>query len=145
MHHAPPSDSAVRDMPQSCTVIGRRHGATTLIFHLALVDDWAETTRTGTYTVSTRGRTLVEEGFIHCSTVEQIEATANRFYGDLEQLVVLAIDVDGLNAEVKWEPPAPGTDELFPHVYGPIPLDAVSRATVWYRPGDRWVLDQLDP
>ena len=65
------------------------------IHHLALPDDWAAAFATGEYRMSTRGVTLEEEGFIHCSTRDQVEATANRFYGDVAQLVVLTIDPAG--------------------------------------------------
>ncbi len=112
------------------------------LFHLALPDDWADAFATGEYTMSTRGVTLDEEGFIHCSTREQVEATANRFYGDLDQLVLLTIDPELVPSEIRWEPPAPGADELFPHVYGPIPIAAVNLAAPWLRrPGQPWTLE----
>ena len=86
------------------------------IFHLALPEDWQGAFETGEYRWSTRGQTLDAVGFIHCSTAVQIEATANRFYGDLAHLVLLTIDpvAAALTSEVLWEPPAPGVDELSP-------------------------------
>ena len=117
------------------------------IFHLALPDDWAAAFEHGEYRMSTRGRTLDEEGFIHASTRGQVEATANRFYGDLDQLVLLTIDPTAVPHEIKWEPPAPGLDELFPHIYGPLPIPAVVAATYWLRSidgdGAGWSLDDL--
>lgn len=71
-----------------------------------------------------RGDTLDTEGFIHCSTAAQLEATANRFFAGQRDLVILHIDVARLTAEVKWEP---GGDEIFPHIYGPLNRDAVVR------------------
>jgi uncharacterized protein (DUF952 family) len=65
---------------------------------------------------------LVDEGFIHCSTAEQIAATANRFYAGQAGLIVLHIDTETLKAEVKWEE---ANGQLFPHIYGPINLDAI--------------------
>ena len=62
------------------------------IFHIALPGDWVDAFASGEYSVSTRGMSLGDVGFIHCSTAEQIEATANRFYGDLTELVLLTID-----------------------------------------------------
>jgi uncharacterized protein (DUF952 family) len=114
------------------------------IFHLALPDDWAAAFSTGEYAMSTRGVTLEQEGFIHCSTRDQIEATANLFYGDLEQLVVLTIDPRLVPATIVYEPPAPGVDAVFPHIYGPLPLAAVSLATTWVRPlGREWSIEFL--
>lgn len=109
------------------------------IFHLALPEDWAAAFADGEYTMSTRGVTLEEEGFIHCSTSEQIEATANRFYGDLDQLVVLTIDPTLVTSSIIFEPPAPGMDVLFPHIYGPLPVAAVNLAAAWTRlPAEPW-------
>ncbi len=92
--------------------------------------------------MSTRGVTLEQEGFIHCSTREQMQDTANRFYGDLDQLVVLTIDALLVPSPIVFEPPAPDMDVLFPHIYGPLPIAAVNIASPWTRsPGSDWSLD----
>ncbi|MFD0634388.1 DUF952 domain-containing protein [Catenulispora yoronensis] len=80
----------------------------------------------GEYRVSTRGRSLEEQGFIHASTTVQVAGVANAFYADLaaEDLVVLVIDTDRLTAELKYDP-VPGAAEPFPHIYGPLNVDAV--------------------
>ena len=62
------------------------------IFHIALPGDWVDAYASGEYSMSTRGMSLDDVGFIHCSTAEQIEATANRFYGDLTELVLQCVD-----------------------------------------------------
>lgn len=99
------------------------------IFHLALASDWAAAQEAGAYTISTRGRTLAEEGFIHCSRGDQWPTVRGRYYGDLtEPLLLLEIDTGRLDVPVLEEPGEPGSRETFPHVYGPIPLDAVVRA-----------------
>jgi uncharacterized protein (DUF952 family)/heme-degrading monooxygenase HmoA len=106
------------------------------LLHIALPDDWRAARDVGEYRVSTRGRTLAEEGFVHCARPGQLEGVANRFYGDLSELVILRIDPERLPAEVRLEPPVEGGDELFPHVYGPIPTAAVIATTVWDRGED---------
>jgi uncharacterized protein (DUF952 family) len=112
------------------------------IFHLALPDDWARAFDTGDYRISTRGSSLDEVGFIHCSTRAQIVPTANRFYADLFHLVVLTIDPLLVPVPVVFEPPAPGSPELFPHIYGPLPIAAVDMASPWLRAPDApWSLD----
>lgn len=112
-----------------------------LIYHAALPDDWDAARRVGEYRMSTRGVTLEQEGFIHCSRRHQVEGVAQRFYADVPELVLLTIDPARLAVPVVDEPPADGIDELFPHVYGPIPVDAVVRAEPW-RPDDgRYRLD----
>lgn len=109
------------------------------IFHLALPDDWRVARQTGEYRVSTRGRSLDDEGFVHCATAEQIVPVANRFYADLAELVVLHVGLELLAADVRFEPGVPGGSELFPHVYGPIPVAAVVATTWWDRGDDgRW-------
>ena len=97
------------------------------LFHIAVAEDWAAAQKTGQVTDSTRGVTLEQEGYIHCSYAGQVAATAARFYGDLAEVVVLRIDPSRLKGRVVEEDLA-GTGEPFPHVYGPIPIAAVVEA-----------------
>ncbi len=97
------------------------------LYHLALPADWQAARAQGAYRISTRGRSLEQEGFIHASYAYQIEATYRRFYGDLRELRLLRIDpgrLQQLGVDLRAEP-APGSGELFPHLYGPLPLEAV--------------------
>jgi len=99
------------------------------LFHVALASDWHAARAAGEYRISTLGRTLEGEGFIHCSYVGQVEHTANAFYREVtEPLVLLTIDPARLDADVVAEN-AGGGIELFPHVYGPIPTGAVVAVT----------------
>ena len=86
-------------------------------------EDWARFEAAGLSVQSTRDRTLAEEGFIHCSYTNQLEGTLQRFYGDLDDVVVLTLDPDRLDAEIVDEAAEDGT--LFPHVYGPLTIGAV--------------------
>jgi uncharacterized protein (DUF952 family) len=98
------------------------------IFHLALAADWEAARAAGEYAVSTLGRTLAQEGFIHASRADQWAGVRERFYADVvEPLVLLVIDPDLLTAEVRVEHVA-DADETFPHVYGPINVGAVVEA-----------------
>ena len=94
------------------------------IFHIATAADWRRTLGTGTYTTSTVGRTLEEEGFIHASRRDQVQGVFDRYYRSAgEHLVLLTIDPARLtDAEVRVE--AVG-DDTYPHVYGPINRSAV--------------------
>jgi uncharacterized protein (DUF952 family) len=77
--------------------------------------------------MSTRGRTLAEEGFIHASTADQVASVANMFYKGVPGLVVLVIDVGRVEPEVRYED-VPEFGQPFPHVYGPLNTDAVVAA-----------------
>lgn len=108
------------------------------LYHLALEPDWAAAQQAGEYRVSTLGKTLDEQGYIHASYAHQVAATAERFYGAaVEPLVLLVIDPDRLGCQVRAEEAIAG-GELFPHIYGPIPLGAVVSAAPFQRdPGRR--------
>lgn len=101
-----------------------------MIFHLALASDWAHAQPDGEYRISTRGRTLEQEGFIHASRdLPQARAVAARFYADVtEPLLLLHIDETRLRVPVVLETP-PGSAEQFPHIYGPLPIPAVAAVT----------------
>jgi anti-anti-sigma factor len=111
------------------------------LYHAAMPSDWDVALATGVYTVSTRGRSLDQVGFVHCSYRDQIEAVADRIYGDVDDLVLLQIDATRVTATIVDEPGEPSSTERFPHVYGPIDVDAVVEARLWRRGGDgRWRL-----
>jgi uncharacterized protein (DUF952 family) len=94
-----------------------------MILHLALASDWAHAQNSGHYRVSTLGRTLEQEGFIHASTdLAQARSVAARYYTAVtEPLLLLHIREDLLGCE--------GSDETYPHIYGPIPITAVTAVT----------------
>ena len=97
------------------------------LFHLALKGDWEQARETGIYQWSTRGMRLVEVGFIHCSWQEQVAKTFERFYADARDVLLLEIDPTRLSAPLRAD--AIPTGELFPHLYGPLPIEAVRTFT----------------
>jgi uncharacterized protein (DUF952 family) len=103
-------------------------GVPARIFHLALASEWEAARRSGSYTTSTRGRTLADEGFIHASRADQWQGVRDRFYADVDEpLVLLVIETARLDVPVVAEP-VPDSTETFPHVYGPLPTSAVVHA-----------------
>jgi uncharacterized protein (DUF952 family) len=81
---------------------------------------------------------LADEGFIHCSYADQVVRSANRFYADATDLLLLTIDTSRLSSLLREEPA--GNGALFPHIYGPINRDAVTSAVPLQRGADgRWV------
>lgn len=82
------------------------------------------------YRVSTRDQTLETVGFVHGSYPDQLAAVANALYSDdPEPLVVMVLDPHVLRScglDIREEPdPANPQGPPFPHIYGPIPMDAV--------------------
>jgi uncharacterized protein (DUF952 family) len=72
-----------------------------------------------------------DEGFIRCCTQPRLRTVANSYFRGQPGLVVLGIDEELLEAEVRWEPPSAPMEgvspmDRFPHVYGPINTDAVT-------------------
>ena len=91
------------------------------IFHITSQAAWAGAQKNGQYAADS----LADQGFIHCSKAHQILRVANLIYAGQHGLVLLVIDPVRLTSELRWEPGADLATELFPHVYGPINLDAV--------------------
>jgi len=105
------------------------------LFHLALADEWARACADGgPYDRSTRGVSLAEQGYVHCSRASQVQGVADAWYRDAD-VVLLVIDPARVGAEIRDEP-VPGAPLPFPHVYGPLPLDAVVAAEPVARGGD---------
>lgn len=100
------------------------------IYHLALRPDWAAAQDAGVYTTSTRGVTLEQQGYLHCSHAHQLRPVADLFYGaDAGDVLLLEIDESRLGGTaVVHEEPEPGAGE-FPHLYGPLPVAAVVAVT----------------
>lgn len=90
-----------------------------MIYHIVSKSDWEAAAGGEFY----RGDTLDTEGFIHCSTAEQVVDTANFLFRGREDLLLLAIDEALLSAEVRYEDAGDG--RLFPHIYGPLEVAAV--------------------
>jgi glutathione S-transferase len=105
------------------------------LYHLALREEWLEARHQGAYRRSTRGQSLEAVGFVHLSYAHQLPATYGRFYADLPAgaVVLLSIDPERLaQAGLAVRPEAaPGSGELFPHLYGPLPLAAVVLVESW--------------
>ena len=104
------------------------------LHHLAFASHWAAAQASGEYRISTRGRTLDEEGFIHMANREQLDRVAQRYYADVvDELVLLRLDVSRISDEIKLEVP-PGAHEAYPHLFGPIRPSYVVDATPYKVP-----------
>ncbi len=103
-----------------------RGNGTGPLFHVAETPHWERARADGRYERSTRDRSLAEVGFVHLATATQWPGVLERFYAEHDgPLVLLTVDPGRLTAPVRWEAPHPTSDELFPHLYGPLAVDAV--------------------
>lgn len=102
-------------------VVVRCYESAVTVFHILHRDEWLAAQGAREY----RPSSLDTEGFIHFSTAPQLLASAARYYAGQSGLVVLAVREDALIAELRYEPVR---DEAFPHLYGPLNLDAVEQA-----------------
>jgi uncharacterized protein (DUF952 family) len=93
-----------------------------MIVHICERGAWEAAQSSGEY----RPVSLDSEGFIHCSRPEQILGVVNRFYKEVPDLLLLWIDPNKVRAEIRWEA---ADGEVFPHIYGPLEVEAVSVAT----------------
>jgi uncharacterized protein (DUF952 family) len=95
-----------------------------VIFHVAERTRWEASQAEGRYTASTIGRELADEGFIHLSTRDQVAGVLDRFYRGVPDLVLLHVDESRLQAPLVYERVG-DAPEPFPHLYGPLDVDAV--------------------
>jgi len=89
------------------------------IYHITTSNWWNKFTSSDDY----ESETLREEGFIHCSTLEQVSGVQERYYANQKGLLLLHINPLLLTAELKYEVATFG--QSFPHVYGKINRDAI--------------------
>lgn len=91
-----------------------------VILHITTSEAWRQAVELGVY----RAASLSSEGFIHCSRPGQVLQVANTIFRGQKGLVLLYIDRGRVAAPVRDENLEGGADR-FPHIYGPLNLDAV--------------------
>lgn len=95
----------------------------TIVYKLVAPPLWRAAQRQGAF----RGASVdLTDGFIHFSNATQVEETAARHFSGQDDLLLVAIDADALGPTLKWEASRGG--DLFPHLYGDLPMSAVLRA-----------------
>ncbi len=105
------------DVPKIAAVL---KNSMNTILHITQRHEWEQAKNLGIY----RSNTLDSEGFIHCSTLAQVIGSANRFFKDQTDLVILKIDADQVTPEIRYE--GADSNNLFPHIYGGLNIDAVT-------------------
>ena len=90
------------------------------IYHITRKTDWETALAAGPYAADS----LATQGYIHCSTAEQVIATANRLFRARRDLVLLCVETNRVKAEIRYENLEGGTN-LFPHVYGALEIASI--------------------
>ncbi|MBJ95846.1 MAG: hypothetical protein CMP23_15395 [Rickettsiales bacterium] len=90
------------------------------VFHIAAAADWQRAQGAGIY----RCASLEDEGFVHCSRLDQLLIPANERFVGRRDLLLLALDPQRLSAPLRWED-CYATGQRFPHIYGAIKLAEV--------------------
>ena len=85
--------------------------------------DWREAVAEGAYAGSAVD---LADGYIHLSTADQLDETARKHYAGRDNLMLLTVDLTALEDTIVWEPSRGGA--LFPHIYGDLPMKAVTKA-----------------
>jgi uncharacterized protein (DUF952 family) len=91
--------------------------------------EWRKAVAEGAYAGS---EVDLADGYIHLSTADQLSETARKHYAGREDLLLLTVDLAALGDTVVWEPSRGGA--LFPHIYGPLTVRAVSGAVPFQVP-----------
>lgn len=95
----------------------------TPIYKICSKDEWDAAAAQGSYAGSADD---ARDGFIHFSTFEQLRETLRRYFAGQADLVALVVTVSALGeSDLRWEPSRGG--DLFPHLYGPLPVTAVAQ------------------
>jgi glutathione S-transferase len=97
------------------------------IISIAQEEVWDRALEAGAYTQSTVDKTLEDVGFLHCTFPDQTMDVVPRFADrqDLGRLVLLLINADKVSSHIKFEGALSGRAGVFPHIYGPLNVDAV--------------------
>ena len=96
-----------------------------LIFKIVAAEEWGAAEAAGVFLGAGIDR---QDGFIHFSTASQAPETAAKWFAGRGDLMLVAVDAEGLGRELRWEPSRGGA--LFPHLYGALPLALIA----WARP-----------
>lgn len=114
---------------------------TTNIYRIVTEGEWRAAQAAGVFEGSPHDR---RDGFIHFSTAAQAAETAAKHYAGKTGLLVLCVDASALTSPLKWE--VSRGAQLFPHLYGALPVAAVSRVEkLPLGPDGSFVFPELEP
>jgi uncharacterized protein (DUF952 family) len=90
-----------------------------MILHICSKTDWEKAKKNNVYIADS----LLSQGYIHCSTLEQIVEVADHVFNGQSNLILLLIDENKVDKDIKYEDA--GNGKFYPHIYGPLNIAAV--------------------
>jgi uncharacterized protein (DUF952 family) len=117
---------------------GKQQGLSNVVYHIADPNQWEQAQVSLFYTHPS----LHSEGYIHCSTKEQLEETANHYFADSDEVLVLFIDTSRLEVDLLYETATRGGE--YPHIYGPMNISAVIRSKKFKKRGKKFRINLPD-
>jgi uncharacterized protein (DUF952 family) len=96
-----------------------------IIYHITTMPQWRDAESKGKY----ESPSLADEGFIHCSEENQVPGVIERYFKEKKELIKLVIETDKLTSPIYFDW-SPSLEDTFPHIYGPINLDAVEHIVI---------------
>lgn len=106
-------------------VIVYAHSMEKLIYTLVRAADWRAAEEVSAYHGSADDR---RDGFLHFSTAAQLRASTAKHRAGVADLLMVEVSAAALGEALKWEPASGGSRPgLFPHLYGALPLAAVTQ------------------
>jgi len=112
----------------------------TVAYKIVDAAEWADAERTGAYAGAPVD---LQDGYIHMSTQDQLAETASKHFAGRRDLLLLDVDLAALGDTLVWEPSRGGA--LFPHIYGPLPVAAVTQSRAFSVAGDGSIVFQDAP
>ena len=97
----------------------------TIIYHITTKKEWDTAVAQGFYEAAS----VAIESFMHCSTDKQVDGVLQRYFAGKTDLVKLTIDVSKVQARLQYDF-SPSVNEMFPHIYGRLNLDAVIATSI---------------
>jgi uncharacterized protein (DUF952 family) len=74
------------------------------------------------------------DGYIHLSAEPQVAGTLDKHFAGQTGLWLARVDLEAMGESVRWE--VSRGDALFPHIYAPLPLSAVTALGPLHRGSD---------
>lgn len=102
--------------------LNRKIEKSKIILHICESETWETAKLKGEYAPAS----LKEKGYIHCSEIETLKYVSASHWQGKKDLIVLYIDKDKVKAKIKYEADQK-SGRLYPHIYGPINIDAVTK------------------